>query len=302
MNALTADSGTTLFNPSIGEARPAIVYRAINRINGHCYIGVTTRTRDARWKDHLRNAARGKMWPLQRAIRKHGAENFELVTIATYPDIESAKAAEIYYIAQLAPEYNATKGGDGVFGYRHTDSTKTLLAALSKGKKHGRVPAAWVVEKMIAARRNWVRTTPRPPHSDETRQKISAAGKGRVPHNKGKPASPEAIAKRVATCNERDSWPRPMLGRTLSPEAVAKRSATRSLNPPRPWLGKKMTDAQRYRVSLGHSKPLICITDGRRFDRSRDAAEYYGVHISSIQSVCGGRYKAVRGLVFRWDD
>lgn len=276
--------------------RAALVYSVTNRVNGKRYIGVTQQALMSRWSGHKCDAARGAARPLQRAIRKYGADAFDVQALANYPSIEWAKAAEVYFITQLAPEYNATKGGDGVWGLRHSDESKAKMTASKKGKKHGRRPAQWIIDRFVASR---------PPttfagrtHTEEAKRKIGDGGRGRPAPNKGVPASPEAIAKRLATTAARNSWPRGMLGKHHSPETREKIRQNRT--PVRPWLGKKMTDAQRRAVQLGHSRPIRCLTDGREFECSADAAAYYGIHQTSVSSACSGRYRSVRGLVFEW--
>jgi group I intron endonuclease len=281
-----------------GDPRPAIIYKGENNINGKCYVGVTVQTLSQRQIQHARSAAAGKPWPFQRAIRKYGMENFTFSILDRAPSEAEGKILEKKYVALLKPAYNATRGGDGVWGYEHTAESKAKMSNAKKGKKHGRAPPAWVIERMIAVRRSQKTRGPRPPASVETRAKIGAAGKGRVPWNKGVKATPEAIEKRLATTRARDSWPRPMKGKKMPREAVAKRLVTMKGKHSKPWLGKTMTAEQRRVLSLAHSRPIVCITDGQTFLSSRDAADFYGIHQASVSGVCSGRYKSVRGLVF----
>jgi group I intron endonuclease len=288
-----------------GDPRPAIIYKGENNINGKCYVGVTVQTLSQRQIQHARSAAAGKPWPFQRAIRKYGMENFTFSILDRAPSEAEGKILEKKYVALLKPAYNATKGGDGVWGYEHTAESKAKMSKAKKGKKHGRAPPAWVVERLHEGQREYLKNPdrpPRPPHTAEAKAKIGAAGKGRPAWNKGVPAKPEATAKRLETTRARDSWPRPMKGKKISPEAIAKRLATMAGNHSKPWLGKKMTAEQRRNMSLAHSRPVICVTDGRRFLSTRDAAEFYGIHQASVANVCSNRYKAVRGLVFKRAD
>ncbi len=46
--------------------------------------------------------------------------------------VEELDEKEIYYIAELKPEYNLSKGGDSPKGYKHSPETKELLKQLAK--------------------------------------------------------------------------------------------------------------------------------------------------------------------------
>lgn len=49
-----------------------------------------------------------------------------------------------------------------------------------------------------------------------------------------------------------------------------------------------------------NSKPVVCVTDGMKFASATDAAEYAGVHVSSISYCCTGRYNSVKGKVYKY--
>lgn len=91
------------------------IYEITNSINGKSYIGQTTRSLKARWREHLRNITT-KDYTLYRAMRKYGRENFYITQIEECPD-ELLNEREIYWIAEKDTYhhgYNATLGGDGV--------------------------------------------------------------------------------------------------------------------------------------------------------------------------------------------
>jgi group I intron endonuclease len=72
-----------------------LVYQATNRINGKCYIGVTTRLLAKRRAQHHVFANRGSRSPFHQAIRKYGKENFAWEIIEEHDTEESLMAAEI---------------------------------------------------------------------------------------------------------------------------------------------------------------------------------------------------------------
>lgn len=99
-----------------------VIYRAVNKINGKCYVGFTTRTPEIRWKEHLVESRGGSSTRLHKAIRKHGSDCWTLDVLEEgwTPNI-GLEIREPYWISILMPEYNMTTGGDGVIGYSHTN-------------------------------------------------------------------------------------------------------------------------------------------------------------------------------------
>ena len=77
-------------------------------------------------------------------------------------------------------------------------------------------------------------------HTEETKRKLSQAGKGRSPPNKGKKASPETIEKQRQKTLKwyADGNAHPMQGKKLSPEHI-ERMRQSKLGKPSPDKGKK---------------------------------------------------------------
>ena len=80
------------------------------------YIGQTTRTVQARWKQHKNHAKYGKCY-IGRMINKYGAQNFTIQTLCQIQDKKQLDAKQIqliaYYRAQ-GKSYNISQGGQGV--------------------------------------------------------------------------------------------------------------------------------------------------------------------------------------------
>lgn len=114
-----------------------LVYLVTNSINGKRYVGKTSASNaeiaiKKRWRRHLYDARRGKGWLISRAIRKYGPENFVISVRHTCEIEPDAFAMEILEIAQTSPEYNSTKGGEGVVGYvRSPEQRKRMGRAFS---------------------------------------------------------------------------------------------------------------------------------------------------------------------------
>jgi group I intron endonuclease len=83
-----------------------IIYCITNTINSKQYIGKTQFSVEKRFKKHVYSANAGSNTYFHKAIRKYGIKAFKL-------DIIEESDNEKYWISQLNPEYNMTKGGDG---------------------------------------------------------------------------------------------------------------------------------------------------------------------------------------------
>jgi hypothetical protein len=132
-------------------------------------------------------------------MRKYGIEKFHVTPVWTgsfsgidrIQAFEKLKQLERYFIGSFntfSPNgYNLTKGGDGSVGYRHSEQTINLL----KSKK----VSEETKDKMAISRSKWKHSAEHRkkisisllgnkrrlgiPHSKETKERISSAGKGR---------------------------------------------------------------------------------------------------------------------------
>lgn len=90
------------------------IYKITNTVNSHCYIG-QSRYIETRWKNHKIAATnpndRGYEYPLYRAIRKYGIENFTF-EILEECSLEKLNEQETYWIQYYKADYNQTIGGD----------------------------------------------------------------------------------------------------------------------------------------------------------------------------------------------
>lgn len=114
-----------------------VVYLVRNLINGKRYIGKTSGPNAAlaikrRWREHVRLARKGANYVLSKAIRKYGMENFAIGPLHIMSNEPGSFAMEVMEIARISPEYNLTKGGEGVVGYVRTpEQLVTLGRSLS---------------------------------------------------------------------------------------------------------------------------------------------------------------------------
>jgi group I intron endonuclease len=97
----------------------AFIYKITNLKNGKLYIGQTSTTLERRFRQHQVAAFTLNLkYPLYRAMRKHGIENFKIDLVEeTTP--EQLNEREQFYIKQyesfapIGKGYNATRGGEG---------------------------------------------------------------------------------------------------------------------------------------------------------------------------------------------
>lgn len=107
-----------------------LVYAHINKTNGKMYVGITSRSTQARWgKNGAGYKESPKFW---RAIQKYGWDNFEHEIIAEHLSEREAKNFEKILIkhGNLQNDqfgYNMSAGGDGVIGVPVTDETREKM-------------------------------------------------------------------------------------------------------------------------------------------------------------------------------
>lgn len=149
---------------------------------------MTKRNKEKRWKEHVREAlfekrAKPRNCYFYNAIRKHGAENFELETICFCDTKVNTLEAEKFFIwfngsCKSSIGYNGTFGGEGG---NHTPETGKKIAASNLGKKRG-------------------------PHKQETKDKISKSNLGRTSKFKGTKRDPE-IGKKISEAKKGMIYP-----------------------------------------------------------------------------------------------
>lgn len=119
-----------------------IIYKITNKVNNKVYIGLTTRTVNERFEEHIERAKNSKhKYYIHNAMNKYGINNFSIEEIDSCDDINELKKKEQYWIEFYKSfdgrfGYNLTKGGDGVNGYRLSDEAKEKLRMSMRGRHH----------------------------------------------------------------------------------------------------------------------------------------------------------------------
>jgi group I intron endonuclease len=159
------------------------IYLMTNTINGKRYVGLTTRSIEQRIKEHV-SCPPGTKYDhaLQKAIRKHGIDNFEVTTLQECDTYAALRDAEIKWIGELNTHvrsrrgYNMTDGGDGVIGH-----TQSLEQRRKNSETHKNLPPFTPTHRDNIRKSKVGANNPmfgkRP--SIETRAKRSASLKGR---------------------------------------------------------------------------------------------------------------------------
>jgi group I intron endonuclease len=115
-----------------------LIYKAINKINGKIYIGVTASTVLARIQQHYKI----NKYLFGKALRKYGLQSFEFSVIDSALLKEIAFEKEMYWIKSYnskAPNgYNLTNGGDGRKGHPITEETRDKLRRSHLGHVHSK--------------------------------------------------------------------------------------------------------------------------------------------------------------------
>jgi len=105
-----------------------------NKVNGKRYIGQTTRSVEWRWNQHVRHVDLIH-FPIYRALRKYGVENFEVETLAQACSIDCLnylESALIIAFNSLVPSgYNLDGGGKNKIVHPETRAKQSMA---HKGK------------------------------------------------------------------------------------------------------------------------------------------------------------------------
>ena len=217
------------------ESESYIVYCHTCKITGKRYIGLTSRTWQARaGHDGINYQTSTVFW---RAICKYGWKNFKHEVLLDNLTYEEACAAEQEMIAKYKTQnrkygYNLESGGGAT--KKHNAETRKKISEANKGENHYRYGKSLCEE----TRRKIADTLKGRPLSEETKRKMSEA-------TKGKHISAET-RKKISVA--RKGQPSPMLGRKLSEEHKRKIGLANS-GANSYMFGKHHTEEHKRKVS-----------------------------------------------------
>lgn len=132
-----------------------VIYCYTNKTNGKCYIGLTKNEAERKIQ-HVRDAMTyNSKRPFHCAIRKYGVDGFAYEVLASLENEDELQLKnqlselEIKYIEQFDSYrngYNATFGGDGCSGIKHSEDEK-----LAKSIRQGRPVLKYTLNKEFIA-------------------------------------------------------------------------------------------------------------------------------------------------------
>jgi len=147
-----------------------IIYVLTNKINGKQYVGQTIRPFNNRLQEHLYMANKEKPKTIiTKAIKKYGIDSFNTETHdvmnCCLSDVEKVM---IKTLNTKAPNgYNITDGGEGTYGFHHTEESKKKMSISKSGINCSKETR----KKLAKASRGKVML-------EETKRKISIAVSG----------------------------------------------------------------------------------------------------------------------------
>jgi len=178
------------------------VYATRNIITNKFYVGKCQFSQ-------LRASYFGSGLIITRAIKKYGIKNFIVHKIIDAYSRVELNFLEKYYIAQYRKRYgiglvyNICNGGEG-FNGRHTIESRIKIGKAWSGKYR----SIETRRKISASKKLWWSQMSNE-FKKEMGLKVGAAGKGRIPYNKGKQAS------KITRARLRAAWKRRKLNRRI---------------------------------------------------------------------------------------
>ena len=215
------------------------VYQHKNKINGKIYIGITSQKPEDRWGSQGCNYKSSPHF--YSAIQKYGWNNFEHNILFTGLTKEQAclKEQELikeYDLMNREFGYNSTSGGD-IFVMN--EETKQKISQAMIGNQNGLGH----------------------PCSEEKKEKISNAQKGRKFTEEHKQKLSEAAKNRHVPCSEK----------------------------------KKQTLKEK-----SHKKPVYCEELNKVFESVQECGRQLGIPATNISKLCNGRGKTLKGYHLRY--
>ena len=243
-----------------------IIYKIENKINGKAYIGQTKNPLSKRVLSHVKGRKGRQRSLIGKAFDKYGLQSFEISVIDQADDSKILSEKECYWIRFLDTKkpngYNLTDGGDGLI-----NPSQEVRDRISQKLKGHKPTSGFTGHKHSEETlRKFREMAP----SEETREKMSAAGKGKVISEEDKEKSRQKhlgvprkdahlFSERALEYTHRSGYVNPMngkkrpdlaernklgLGRKDSQETLRKKSAAQKGVPKSPEHIKAIADAK----------------------------------------------------------
>ena len=216
-----------------------IVYQHKNKINGKVYVGITSQKPEQRWGSQGCNYKSSPHF--YSAIQKYGWDNFEHNILFTELTKEQACLKEQELIKEYNSMnrefgYNSTSGGDI---FTMNEETKQKISQAMIGNQNGLGH----------------------PCSEEKKEKISNAQKGRKFTEEHKQKLSEAAKNRHVPCSE---------------------------------------EKKQILKEKSHKKPVYCEELDKIFESVQECGRQLGIPATNISKLCNGRGKTLKGYHLRY--
>ena len=235
------------------------IYTITNNLNGKVYVGKSNDP-EVRWRQHIYRS-KNYNFPLYRAIRKYGVENFTFEVIENCQSEKDAYIREQFWIGHLGTftpgGYNATTGGDG--SYQFSQEAKSKISNVLKEMWANGYTQDLTPERRRnlskGIKKSWADGKRQRIASEATRQKMSEAKIGHIPWNKGMCLSQE----------HKDRLSKAHLGVPLGAEHREKISDGNRGKVRTPEQKRNYRSAQRKRFALERFPISVWEDDGGAF-------------------------------------
>lgn len=256
-----------------------IVYKITNMLNNKIYIGQTTKSLGLRWGQHRRaSLSYGSNYPLYKAIRLYGIENFKIEKIDVADNSEELNIKEEFWIETFnsyikhRKGYNLTKGGHNRDDLKnkswgkHTQEHKEYM----KEKFKGRSPSPLAKEKAIES--NSLSTI-----NLTTGETFSSA-------------------------KEMSKYYHISYGFTLELLSGKRRKKDGQIFRYQNEYRKSQADIVQTFVPLHKAlpRPIFCVETNERYNSIKEAAEKLNICRTAINNMLSGRTKKANKMTFKY--
>jgi len=224
------------------------IYVITNKINGKIYIGSSVNI-NRRWIEHLHKLRKGNHYndKLQAGFTKYGEENFEFKLLEKVENREDLFVVEQKWLDETGCVTDGYNLADKAF---YQPERKVDKETVDKFKES--MAEYWASDKFKELMKRNSEFLAKRGVSEETRRKISEAGRGRKPSEK-------AIAALVSRTK----------GIPKSEEARKKMSVAKTGYKAPPEVGKKISESNRGKVRTPEMREKYSLAAKKREENKR---------------------------------
>lgn len=249
------------------------IYKITHKDTGQAYVGLSENI-EKRWYEHI-HSPKLKNSYIDRAIKKHGEDKFDLEIIEELPNDRSLlMEREEYWVSYYNTyendfHYNLTPGGD--FSPMKVPEIAAKMSGENNPMKNPEIAAK--KSKAMSGKNNPMygkrgKESPRfgRKHTSETKEKMSKA-------HKGKKLSEEAKQKMSKAKSGENN---PMFGKRHSEDARKKMSKAHS-GKNHHFYGKKLSEETRKKMSESHKGKKLSEEHKKNLSKAQNTTGYFRV-------------------------